>query len=507
MSRVTLRLLLLAVVIVSLARPGSAMGQFPEREPTVEELRFGCDPGPSEPFYRADPPLPPRPLPDEDTPVISAELVVDGSLTRPPIEGSGFNLEHTLWSCPTFRPALRRRILEPFRPSVMRIDTGQLPFAPTGKRAEALGWDDYQRLMDDRRYQPSWEMLRRLNRRGVKLMLGVWGAPGAFTSDGTRRGALLPERHEQYVEYYAAMVDYLVRRQGIEVWTATVMNEPDGGDGTYIAPDEFVEVARLLGPRLAAYDVKLYGPDTASAETALEYLRPLLDEPDVMQHFAAIGAHQYFPSPYTERLVETIRGSGYELPVYVTEYTSFHFGDLDRGESAHDEIGMMLDIAATAVSLYNDGVDAALYWDAVDYYQAGHAAVTAWGLLAGPDKAFFPRRRYFGMLQLLPYLQPGARVVSTYLRTEAELSALAIRPPGDGLQDLAVALVNVGGPIDLELTLLNLRDIEELQVYLTDEDHEMQRIGHLAFRRGRASLYLPARSIVTLAPAPAPDEP
>src|SRR4029079_17279783 len=132
-------------------------------------------------------------------------------------------------------------------------------------------------------------------------------------------------------------------------------------------------------------------------------------------------------------------------------------------EDADDEIGFMLDIASTAVAHYNDGVDAAIYWDAVDYYQAGHAAITRWGLLQGPAEAFFPRKRYFGMLQILPYLQPGAQVLGTYIAGDQPLPTLAMHTPGDGRTDLAIAMVNQGGPVQLTVSLQRLPDVQALE--------------------------------------------
>src|SRR5439155_18719475 len=162
---------------------GAGLQFYPEQEPSNSALVFGCEPGPVEPFSGSDPPLPAGPGPDHELPPAEATLVVDGAAAGPPIAGAGFNLEHTLWSCPTFRPALRRRLLEPFRPAIVRVDTGQLPFAPDGVSADQLGWERYQRVMAEERYKPSWEFIRRLNRQGVKVMLAVWGSPGAFTDD------------------------------------------------------------------------------------------------------------------------------------------------------------------------------------------------------------------------------------------------------------------------------------------------------------------------------------
>ena len=86
----------------------------------------------------------------------------------------------------------RARILTPFQPDIARVDSGQLPFAREEPSAAELDRAHYQALMDDPKYQPGWSMLRRLNRENVRLMLGVWGGPGQFTDDGTRRGQLLP---------------------------------------------------------------------------------------------------------------------------------------------------------------------------------------------------------------------------------------------------------------------------------------------------------------------------
>jgi hypothetical protein len=507
--RFVVRLLLALLVGLSTLAPGSSRADefFPEREPTNAELVFGCNPGPIEPFLHEDPPLPAEPVPAEEAPLQLASLVVDGGRLGDPIEGTGFNLEHAVWSCPDFRPSLRRRILEPFRPSAARVDTGLIPLAPEGVPAEELTPDHYRAIMASELYQPSWELIRRLNRDRVKIMLGVWGTPGAFTDSGHRRGELLPRYVDKYVEYYATVVDYLVRTEGLSVWSATIMNEPDGGDGTRIPPDLFVEVGRKLGRALAPYGVKLYGPDTASAENALNYLPGMMRDEELMSYLASVGTHQYYPSPWVERLVETVRASDYRhLPVYITEYTSFGFGALDRGREATDEVGFMLDIAATAASLYNDGVDAALYWDGVDYYQAGHSAITRWGLLQGPHEAFFPRKRYFGMLQVLPYLQPGSRIMSTYLTGDHAVTPLAVHFPGDGRRDVAIALINQGGPTLLEVSLHHLADVDFLQLYVTDAENDLNHFGQVRFRGGRGQVFLPTRSIVTLAAAAAPDE-
>ncbi len=421
------------------------------------------------------------------------------------VDGHGFNMEHTLWSCPAFRRVLGREILTAFQPDIARVDSGQLPFAPEDLAAWQLNRGVYQSLMDDPKYQPGWSMLRRLNRENVRLMLGVWGGPGQFTDDGTRRGQLLPEYADQYVEYVTSVVDYLARQQKVTIWAVTVANEPDGGDGTGVDPDLYVSVARQLGPRLAPYGVKLYGPDTASAANALPYVERMVDEPDALQWFGAVATHEYFSDNAMGQLVSVVHDADPKLPVYVTEYTSFQYGSLDRGQEARNEIGQMLDSLQIYASLMNAGADAAIYWDAVDYYQAGHAAVTRWGLLQGPDEAFARRTRYAGFLQILPYVQAGSQILQTNLQGPDRLAAMAVGGGTRRQGDLMVAAINRAGPIQLTVSFEGTPP-EQFEVWVTDPDRRVEHVGRVRVAGGRAIVTLPARSVTTLTVGPPPDE-
>ena len=95
----------------------------------------------------------------------------------------------------------------------------------------------YESVLSSAPYAHSWSFFHQLNRAGVRIVLGVWGGPAQFTDDGTRLGLLLPTHYDDYVEYVASVVDFLVRRQNIQVWATTIANEPDGGDGPAVRGD------------------------------------------------------------------------------------------------------------------------------------------------------------------------------------------------------------------------------------------------------------------------------
>jgi O-glycosyl hydrolase len=332
-------------------------------------------------------------------------------------------------------------------------------------------------------------------------VLGVWGGPAQFTDDGTRRGLLLPVHYDDYVDYVATVVDFLVRRQHIEVWATTIANEPDGGDGNEIPPDGLAYIAHRLAPRLAANGVKLYGPDTSNGAHALEYLQRLLDDPLVAENLAFVAFHQYYPSSEVQSVLEYVHARRPGLPVIITEYTSFGFGDLDDGQEANAQTGFGLDIAATLLTHFRQGVDAALYWDAVDYLQPGHDAITRWGVLRGPADDFERRPRYYALLQVLPYLQPGARVLEDSYQGDDQLHTLAVRT-AEGIpviflvnQDFVPVVLTIG------LTGADVKPYRDMSVTRTARGLFAQHVGRLRLEDGDGQLTLPPRSITTLFPA------
>ena len=465
------------------------------------ETRFwtGCAPGPAHPPPWPDP-IETHAPPTEPPESVELQVALSGSDQVRPLLGSGFNLEHALWSCDAFRGLFRTELLDAFRPAVVRVDSGLLPGAPAELHADELGPAVYTSMLSSAPYAKSWAFFKRLNRAGLKIILGVWGGPAQFTLDGTRRGTLSPAHYDDYVDYVDTVVDFLVQRQNVDIWATTIANEPDGGDGNQIPPAGLAYIAHQLAPRLAANGVKLYGPDTANGENALRYLPALLDDPLIADNMAFVGFHQYYPSSEVEDVIEYVHSRRPALPVIVTEYTSFGFGDLDDGQEANAQIGFGLDIAATAIEHYRAGVDAALYWDAVDYLQPGHDAITRWGFLRGPERDFQRRPRYYAMQQLLPYLQSGASVLPDRKTGGANLHAISLAAP-DGTPTI-VLVSQDWGQIDLSIVLsgADAQRYPSWTITRTERGHLGERMGRLRFADGSASILLPPRSITTLVP-------
>ncbi|HLH26569.1 MAG TPA: glycosyl hydrolase [Chloroflexota bacterium] len=458
---------------------------------------FGCDPGPSKP-------APPQNELDPIRPVAlisDATLLVDGRLAGRPIAGVGFNIEPTLWTCPAARPLIEQRIFDTFHPDLVRVGLAQAPWAPEdADSVDDLTWDAYQRVLDSPAFQPSWDFIAMLNQRGITPIVAPWGVPGLLTENGEPTGTLKPEYFEKYAEYYAAAIDYLVNRRGLKIGPASVMNEPDCGDGSHISPRDFPKVARLVGERLAQYGVKLYGPDTCNADSATHYLDYLLRDGQALEYFAVIGTHQYAPGGEVAELLREMREGGLSLPLYVTEYTTYRYGNLDDGQEAPAEMPYLLEIASVLQSHLTSGADAALYWDAVDYYWLLHDAISKWGVLRGPqvDPPLTPRKHYYGLLQILPYFPAGAQIISTSQRGPTTLLPLAVERPGDGA--LSIVLINRGRELNLEIDLEHLAaPATRFHVYRTSADEDRADLGEVAVEDDQVRLTVAPRSITTLA--------
>ncbi len=258
-------------------------------------------------------------------------------------------------------------------------------------------------------------------------------------------------------------------------------------------------IAHHLAQRLAPLGVKLYGPDTSSAAAALQYLPGLLDDPVIAGNLAFVGFHEYYASSGVASVVDYVRTRRPELPVVITEYTSFGFGDLGDGQEVNDGLGFTLDIANMLLAHYRSGADAALYWDVVDYLQPGHDAVTRWGLLRGPERDFARRTRYYGLVQILPYLLPGAQVLTSKV-SGAELGTLAVRTPSG---EPAIFVVNQAADeveLQLDLTGIGAVSVTALSVWRTDRTHSAERLGRVRLQDGSSRLWLPGRSLTTLFP-------
>src|SRR4029453_7553861 len=117
---------LLAMSLTVLA-PGAPRTVAPEAGWTETRFWTGCAPGPAHPPPWPDP-IETHAPPTEPPETVQLRVDLPDAAGRP-LLGSGFNLEHALWSCPAFRGLFRNELLDAFRPAAGRRDSGFWPGA------------------------------------------------------------------------------------------------------------------------------------------------------------------------------------------------------------------------------------------------------------------------------------------------------------------------------------------------------------------------------------------
>ena len=278
---------------------------------------------------------------------LHVDLGGEAQSERRPILGAGFNFEHALWSCPEFRGLFRSEILDPFMPAIARVDSGLLPAAPAelpggGARpgrlriGSVIGAVRRQlALLPCAQPRRGQDRPRRVGRAGAVHRRRH--AAGRAPAPALRRLRRLC-RDTSSISSSRSSGSSCGRRPSPTSPTAATATR-SRPTGWRISPTSWRRAWRPLG-------VKLYGPDTATARMRCAYLPDLLDDPVVADNLAFVGFHQYFAEPggRRRRQISSMRDAR-TLPVIVTEYTSFGFGDLDDGQEANDQYGFTLDIA------------------------------------------------------------------------------------------------------------------------------------------------------------------
>ncbi len=240
----------------------------------------------------------------------------------------------------------------------------------------------------------------------------------------------------------------------------------------------------------------------------MQYLPLLLNDPTVVDDLAFAAFHGYYAAQDTAQVIDYVRSRQPDLPVIVTEYTSFGFGDLDSGQEADDGVGFMLDVTNTLLSHSGRTPTRRSTGMRSTTCSPGTMRLPAGGILRGPQRDFARRRRYYGFLQALPYLRPGTRVLDTQLHGDApDLGYLAVRTPSGAP---AIFLVNQSvDEVDLTLGLTGagVPTFPSLAVWRTDREHSAEPFGRVQLQGGSGSLALPPRSLTTLFPAGAEVDP
>jgi len=137
-----------------------------------------------------------------------------------------------------------------------------------------------------------------------QLIASPWTAPPWMKDNGKfydspkgRGGKLLEQHHATFARYFARYIE-AYKKEGIDIWAVTPVNEPQGNNGTWesmeMGPEQQREFVRVLGKQLRASGLgtKILIFDQNRAEME-EYTKVLFEDKEVASLVYGTAVHWY----------------------------------------------------------------------------------------------------------------------------------------------------------------------------------------------------------------------
>lgn len=310
-----------------------------------------------------------------------------------------------------------------------------------------------------------------ISKEGFKIIASPWTSP-PWMKDNKKYigGKLLPEYNETWALYYSKYID-AYKKEGIDIWGLTVINEPHGNGNNWesmlFSPEEMTSfVQNHLGPTLEANgkgNVKILGYDQNRgglkewvdamykdeksskyyAGTAIHWYESTYDFlPDALQY-----AHKKSPNKY---LIQTEACVDSEIPHWNDDawYWSKEATDWgwdwapEKDKYLHPKYAPVNRYATDIIGCLNNWVDGWVDWNMVLDKQGGPNWFKNWctaPVIVDPEKDevyFTPL--YYTMAHFSKYMRPGAVKIGCAINHK-DLMVTAVKNP-DGT--IAVVIFN-----------------------------------------------------------------
>ncbi|NNT72858.1 glycoside hydrolase family 30 protein [Flavobacterium sp. IMCC34852] len=310
-----------------------------------------------------------------------------------------------------------------------------------------------------------------ISKEGFKIIASPWTSP-PWMKDNKKYvgGKLLPEFNDAFALYFSKYL-YAYKKEGIDIWGVTVINEPHGNgnnwESTLFSPEEMtLFVQNHLGPKLEKdgwADVKIFGYDQNRAGLP-EWVDAMFKNEATSKYFAGTAIHwyestyEYFakelqyahnkaPNKY---LIETEGCVDSEVPhwnddawYWKKEATDWGWDWASEKEKyLHPKYAPVNRYANDIIGCLNNWVDGWVDWNMVLDRQGGPNWFKNWCVAPvivddKNDEVYFTPL-YYVMAHFSKFMRPGAVKIGCTIDSN-EVVATAVKNP-DG--SIAVAVFN-----------------------------------------------------------------
>ncbi|RXR29151.1 glycosyl hydrolase family 30 [Flavobacterium piscinae] len=300
-----------------------------------------------------------------------------------------------------------------------------------------------------------------ISKDGFKIISSPWSCPPWMKDNKNYVGGkLLPEFNDAFALYFSKYLE-AYKKEGIDIWGVTVINEPHGNgnnwESTHFSPEEMtLFVQNHLGPKLEKdgwKDVKIFGYDQNRAGLP-EWVDAMYKNEETSKYFAGTAIHWYestydfFPDQlqYAHKkapnkyLIETEGCVDSEIPhwqddawYWKKEATDWGWDWASEKEKyLHPKYAPVNRYATDIIGCLNNWVDGWVDWNMVLDKQGGPNWFKNWcvaPVIVDPEKDevyFTPL--YYVMAHFSKFMRPGAVKIGCTTENK-ELMTTAVKNP------------------------------------------------------------------------------
>ncbi|TDR25942.1 glycoside hydrolase family 30 protein [Flavobacterium cheniae] len=307
-----------------------------------------------------------------------------------------------------------------------------------------------------------------ISKEGFNIIASPWSCPPWMKDNKSYVGGkLLPEYNDTFALYFSKYLE-VYKKEGIDIWGVTVINEPHGNgnnwESTLFSPEEMtLFVQNHLGPKLERdgwNNIKILGYDQNRAGLQ-EWVDAMYKDDKTSKYFAGTAIHWYestyevFPEALqyahnkapNKHLIQTEACVDSEIPYWQDDAWYWKKEATDWGwdwasekdKYLHPKYAPVNRYAEDIIGCLNNQVDGWVDWNMVLDRQGGPNWFKNWCVApvivdAENDEVYFTPL-YYVMAHFSKFMRPGAIKIGCDVNSK-DLKVTAVQNP-----DKSIALV------------------------------------------------------------------
>ena len=318
----------------------------------------------------------------------------------------------------------------------------------------------------------------------------------AYCTDGARIN-LAPENYSAYAKYFCDVAEHFID-EGVPVKELSPINEPQwdwvtngGQEGSHFTPNEVVDIlvafVNEMRTRSKLDGVVLSYPECGEwKKDTYNYLDAIMANDILRAEIDAFSCHSYWSNSIDKRFFKDYVDEYYTgLKLRQTEWCEMVNG---RDLSIYSALTLAQEVIEDLSILEVVSWDT---WIALSNYDYRDGLI----YFENKDASLSYPKRYHAMAHFSRFIANGDRQVASQIKLAGKDSASFLKHLAckDASDNLTIVITNSLSEKVLDISAL--ADYNNMEVYLTDENHSMEKVYNASVQN---KILIPSKAILTL---------